>query len=278
MYFSSGDLQLFRQFNRSLPEQEQAVAHQKLGQVQRFAMSATCRHHQLLQYFDEQRLEESCGACDNCLHPRQMFDASQLCQKILSCIYRLERPYSPTYITNILTGQADEMIKKRQHDKLSVFGIIKDYQAPQLRQILLELSDRGYISINVDDYNAVSLTTESIPVLKGQQKVELSDLFLPKRRKVKPVSVPGRAMAFSYNQQDVDRELFEQLRQLRTSIASEEGMPPYIIFADTSLTDMAIQRPASLEEFANIYGVGQQKLEKYGERFVAAIKEYGEKI
>jgi ATP-dependent DNA helicase RecQ len=203
-----------------------------------------------------------------------MFDATQLCQKVLSCVYRLERSYAPTYISNVLTGKADELMVKRHHDQLSVFGIVTDYQPAQLRQVMLELAAAGYLQIDTSNYNAVSLTLASVPVLKGQQRVELSDLFLPKKRKVRPVAVAGQSLAFNYNQQDVDAALFEQLRQLRKTIAAEEGMPPYIIFADTSLTDMAIQQPTTLAEFANIYGVGQQKLAKYGQRFVAKITEY----
>ncbi len=274
LYFSSGNLQLYRQFNQNLPAEEQAVANQKLNVVQRYALSATCRHYQLLHYFNEERLEASCQSCDNCLHPRQMFDATKLGQKIFSCIARLEQPFSPTYITNILTGKTDDNIQRRKHHQLSVFGIITDYQPAQLRQIILELSDQGYVTIDANHYNAVSLTLRGVQALKGQHNIELSDLYLPKKRKIKPAPIAARAAAASSNQQPVHDQLFEQLRKLRKQIASEEGMPPYIIFADTSLTDMAVQCPTTLAEFANIYGVGQQKLDKYGRQFVRVINQY----
>lgn len=274
LYFSSGDLQMYRQFNQNLPAQERSAAAQKLEQVQRFAMSAMCRHSQLLDYFNEQQLSDNCRACDNCLHPRAMFDATELTQKILSCVYRLERPYAPTHISAVLTGKVNDIMVRRGHDKLSVFGIVKDYPMTQLRQVMLELASRGYIAIDVDDYNTVHLLEAGYPVLKGQEKVELSDLFLPRQRKVKPVSMAGQSGVVSYNQNDVDTGLFEQLRRVRKELAVDAGVPPYIIFADTSLTDMAIQKPTTLEAFSHIYGVGQQKLDKYGERFVKAIGEY----
>ncbi len=274
MYFSSGDLQLYRQFNQSLPPAEQDQANLKLGQVQRFAMSSVCRHHQLLEYFSEQSLNQSCSSCDNCLTPRQTFDATVLTQKVLSCVYRLGRPYSPTYITKILTGKSDEQIERRQHNQLSVFGIIADYKETQLRQVLLELSEQGYVTIDLNNYNGVSLTQDGLAVLKGQRLVELSDLFLPQKAKVKPARFKTGPSAAAHNQQDVDQELFEALRQLRKQIAAEEAMPPYIIFADTSLTDMAIQRPTALDDFSKIYGVGQQKLDKYGPRFIEVVKKH----
>jgi ATP-dependent DNA helicase RecQ len=275
MYFSSGDLQLYRtQASASLPEEERAAANTKIDQIQRFAMSATCRHHQLLSYFNEQHLEQNCGACDNCIHPRAMFDATELSQKILSCVYRLPKPFAPTYITAILTGEADERIKRSGHDQLSVFGVIKDYPSAQLRQIMLELASRGCLTIDADNYNAVSLTPLSISVLKGRQKIELSDLFLPRAKKVKPLSVAGQKGLVGYNQADVDMELFELLRSVRKKLSAEAGIPPYIVFADTSLTDMAIQKPTTLQAFELIYGVGQQKLERYGQPFVEVIAQH----
>lgn len=273
MFFSAGDLQLYRQFSTELPPAEQRASFTKLDQVQQFALSTACRHSQLLRYFNEQRLDQQCTSCDNCLNPREQFDATELCQKILSCIYRLERPYSPTHITTILTGGTNDQITRRNHQQLSVYGIITDYPASQLRQIMLELASRGVLIIDTANYNAVSLTPSSYPILKGQQQVMLSDIFKPRPKKVTSMATSA-STAIKYNQNDVDQNLFEKLRQLRKELASQAGVPPYVVFADTSLTDMAIQLPTTLDQFNNIHGVGQQKLEKYGQIFIDTINKY----
>jgi ATP-dependent DNA helicase RecQ len=279
MYFSSGDLQLYRsQASQNLPEPERRAANHKLDQIQQFCHSSDCRHGQLLTYFNEQHLERNCGACDNCLHPPAHFDATILAQKILSCVYRLKRPFSPTYISAVLTGAVDERMQRWGHDKLSVFGIVDDYPATQLRGVIRELTMRGLLVIDPDNYNGVSLTPTSHPVLRGEQLVELPESLLPRKKTrvkpVKPVAAPGRKEAVAGNASDVDQHLFEKLREVRTRLASEAGMPAYIVFADTSLTDMAIQKPTTLAQFSNIYGVGQQKLERYGQAFIEVIAAY----
>ena len=268
MFFSSADMEQYRRFAQDLPQTERVVALQKLDTVQHFARSSNCRHQQLLAYFNEHWPHQQCQSCDNCLTPRPTFDATKVCQKILSCVYRLERPYSPTHISAILTGQTDSRITRFGHQHLSTFNIIDDYSPAQVRQLINELHSLGYLTIDSQNYNAVSLTPQSKAVLIGQATIRLSDLYAPGPRRVK------RIMDTTTQPADVDQELFEVLRQVRLSIAKKTGLPPYVVFTDKSLQEMASQKPTDSTAFARIYGVGQQKIDKYGDAFIAAIKEY----
>lgn len=273
LFFSSADLEQYRRFADDLDEVERQKSYQRLKDVQRFARSSQCRHGQLLKYFNEVWDQKKCQSCDNCVAPQPLIDATQISQKILSCVYHLKRGYSPTYISLLLTGSDDARIVQNGHSSLSTYGIVSDYTPAQIRHIISELENLELLAINPNEFNAVHLTERSLPVLRGAQSVYLSEYFLPGRDTHQSDVSPLKSTSTSNsNLNNVDKDLFEKLRQLRLTLARQSGMPPYIIFTDKSLMEIANAKPMNLAEFGRVYGVGQQKLDKYGAQFLEVVQ------
>jgi ATP-dependent DNA helicase RecQ len=243
---------------------EQRMARQQLRNVLNYAESSECRRAVQLRYFGEV-LEGKCGACDNCLEPRSQIDRTTEARQFLSCIARLAQRrerYGVAYVIEILRGGATQRVITRDHGSLSVYGIGKHLGLNEWRDVARALLHQGLMTQSQDGYAVLALNEASWQVLRGERSVQVGESVKPARSRkgAKPVAAGG------------DDALFQALRGLRKRLADEAGMPPYIIFNDASLRDMAERQPTTLEEFATIAGVGQAKLARYGEQFVELIR------
>ena len=244
--------------------EEQRIARQQLRHVLNYAESSECRRAVQLRYFGEV-FEGKCNACDNCLEPRSMLDRTTQAKQFLSCIARLAQRrerYGVAYVIEILRGGETQRVIARDHGSLSTYGIGKDLGLNEWRDIARALLHQGLLTQSQDGYAVLSLNEASWQVLRGERTVQVGESVKPARgrKSAKPVVADG------------DDALFQALRALRKRLADEAGMPPYIIFNDASLRDMAQRQPTTLEEFSTIGGVGQAKLARYGDQFVELIR------
>jgi len=237
-----------------------------------------CRRQALLAYFGEE-LEEACGNCDNCISPPETWDATIATQKILSCIYRTNERFGAQYIIDILLGKDDDRIKTNTHDQLSTFNIGHEHSSPEWRGIFRQLVAHGYLAADSDGYGVLKLTPKAWPLLKrtaSPQTVMLRKLRKPSKEKKKRVSSSSNA-ATRRSARDLsieDQDLFELLRQLRSTLAKEQNVPPYVIFPDKTLVEMVIAKPTSETQMLDISGIGEVKLKRYGEPFLNELKQY----
>ncbi len=243
---------------------EQRIARQQLRQVLNYAQSGECRRVVQLQYFGEV-FAGKCGACDNCVEPRATIDRTTEAQQLLSCIARLAQRherYGVAYAIEILRGAETQRVTDRGHASLSVYGIGKNIGLQEWRDLARALLHQGLVTQSQDGYAVLSLNEASWQVLRGERAVQVSESVktAPGRKSVKAVATGA------------GNDLFEALRKLRKQLADEAGMPPYIVFNDASLREMAERQPGTLEEFSTIAGVGQSKLVRYGEKFVEVIR------
>ena len=246
------------------PERQRIELH-KLNAMVALAESLTCRRRVLLGYFGE-RLEQDCGNCDICLDPPERFDATEDARKALSCVYRLNQGYGLKYVVDVLRGARSERIVAAGHDRLSTWGIGAHHGLQEWASIIRQLIHRGYLEQDIERYSVLRLTPAARPLLRGEETLELAR---PRVRAAAKRKAPKAAAGGAY-----DEALFEALRALRKTLADAQGVPPYIVFGDATLVDMARRRPATPDELLEVSGVGQKKLERYGEDFLAAIREH----
>jgi ATP-dependent DNA helicase RecQ len=249
-------------------ESEQRIARQQLRQVLNYAESADCRRAIQLHYFDEV-FAGPCGACDNCCEPRVTQDHSVEARQFLSCVARLgqrgER-FGAAYIIEILRGARTQRLFDRGHDSLSVYGIGKHRSAEEWRSLARSLMHQRLIEQTQDGYSVLSLNESSWQVLRGERTVNVARTA--KADRARAPQPEGAATA------DGDA-LFERLRILRKQLADTQGLPPYVIFHDATLREMVARRPQTLSQFAGIRGVGEGKLARYGQQFIAALRDPG---
>lgn len=244
---------------------EQQIAKQQLRQVIDYAASVECRRKIQLGYFGES-IEGNCGNCDNCRHPKPVEDWTIEAQKFLSCVARCKENFGLKYIVDVLRGSRDKRILQNRHDELSTYGIGRDRTADAWRQLGRSLLHQGLLSETTDGYPVLKLNDLSWEVLRKQRSVFIA---------MSNQAIAVDDSATSGTQIEVEL-LFNRLRELRKEIADTQGMPPYMIFADSSLKAMAQNRPQTRSTFAKISGVGSHKLERYGDRFTAEIRAFCE--
>jgi ATP-dependent DNA helicase RecQ len=250
-------------------EQFKRIAHHKLETMLGLCELTSCRRQALLSYFGETR-DEPCGNCDTCLQPPVTWDGTEAAQKALSCVYRTGQRFGVNYVIDVLTGKEDSRIQSNRHDQLSTFGIGTEYKATQWRNILRQLIAQGYLNIDADGYGCVQLTQAARPLLRGETSVQLRELPLrEKKSKRKTAHEPVSELNAA------DRELFEALRLRRLELAREQSVPPYVIFHDSTLREMAATRPLDETALGGITGVGEKKLERFGKAFIAVIQAQG---
>lgn len=267
MAYGLQDVITLRQFmqDSKADEAHKRMEHHKLESMLGLCELITCRRQSLLTYFDEES-PEPCGNCDNCLQPPAKWDGTESAQKALSCIYRTEQRFGVNYIVDILHGKLDERIQRNGHDKISTFGIGKDTLVTEWRSLFRQLIALGYIDIDVERHGALCLTEKCRLILRGEQTLELRKQVKQDKtttdKKQKTVVRPQ------------DQPLWDALRALRTSLAEEAGVPPYVIFHDATLQEMVKKRPLTEQDMNRISGVGGQKLARYGKIFLAEISQY----
>ena len=264
LFFSPGDRQKHAYFiNEIDDEAEKNRAWKKLEDMLRYSSLDSCRHKYLLNYFGEQSEVDSCGACDICLEPAKEFDGTEVTQKILSAIIRTGQKFGAGHIAKILIGSKSERLEQFGHDKLTVFGIVKNFNRDQLNQIINQLINKNLLQKTDGQYPILQLTDFALIFLKQKLSIKLAEPTF--------ISHAGELTQrnLSYNE-----ELFEELRILRKRLADQMSVPPYVIFSNNTLQEMAIYYPQSPQSLLKITGVGEQKLEQFGEIFLALIGEY----
>jgi ATP-dependent DNA helicase RecQ len=268
LLFGYGDIQVARGLIEKArnPNQQRVELH-KLNTMVGFAEALGCRRRVLLGYFGE-KLIDDCGNCDICLNPPEMIDVTEDSRKALSCVYRVGQRFGAGHVIDVLRGSRKERIVKLGHDQLSTHGIGESQTQEYWGSIIRQLVQHGYLSQDVGNYSILQLTDSSWPLMRGEETL---DMARPREKLIKDSPAGGR---ISDNNADYDRELFEKLRQIRKEFSDEAGVPPFVIFHDKTLVDLAVHQPLSLEEMLLIHGVGDSKCKRYGPRFVEAIQEY----
>lgn len=250
-------------------EHHQRIELQKLNSMTGFAEAQTCRRRVLLNYFDE-AFEEDCQNCDICLNPPQTYDATIDAQKALSCVYRVQQRFGISHIVDVLRGSDNKRIKILGHHKLNVYGLGKHLSVEEWFSIFRQLIHRGYIEQDIANYSILKLTNRSKSLLKGEEQ-----LFLAKPR-VKNIERKEKIKEKNTIPLKNNPKLFEELRKLRKLLADKLNVPPFIIFSDASLYEMAGKLPKTAADFLAINGVGQHKLQNYGEDFLNVIKNWSD--
>ncbi|MHB8258436.1 MAG: DNA helicase RecQ [Acidiferrobacterales bacterium] len=243
------------------------VERHKLDAMLGLCELTTCRRQALLTYFGED-LSKPCGNCDTCLEPPEVWDATVLAQKALSCAHRTGQKFGVNYLIDVLLGKSNDRIRHFGHDRLTTYGIGKELGINEWRGVFRQLISRGLLTVDLEGHGGLRLSDLSRPVLRGEELLMLRRDALPERsKKVKTVRAV-RAAFF----QDADRRLWEALRVRRLELAREQGVPPYVVFHDTTLAEMVEHRPRTLKELAHISGVGERKLAAYGADFIDVIR------
>ena len=265
LLFSLGDREKIKHFiNLKTDPREQEIASSQLRQIIQYAQSSKCRRLGILEYFGEKLQNNNCQTCDNCLNPKEKFDATVVSQKILSCVFRVGERFGTKYISDVLTGKQTNQIKQNRHTNLSTYNIVKDYATNQLQLFMSELVALGFLEQTDGKYPVLKLTQKSWDILKNREKIELTKPPVATKSKI---TSPSEIIPFNMT-------LFNILRDLRRQLAAEQNLPPYIIFSDASLKEMATYYPRSKKEFSQIKGVGEQKLNQYGNIFIKEIDNY----
>ena len=265
MAYGLQDVLLLNQImaNSEGDERHKRIERHKLDAMLALCELTGCRRQSLLGYFGE-TLEQPCGHCDNCVEPADTWDGSEAARMALSTVYRSGQRYGVGHLTDILLGRDNEKIRGAGHQHLSTYGIGKQLSEQEWRSVFRQLIARRLVEIDLDGFGSLRLAESCRPLLRGEESLALRkdiarSAALPTRKGDKPVIA------------EADRELWEQLRALRKRLAEAHGVPPYVVFADSTLVDMLRLRPATLQDMAQVSGIGAHKLERYGADFLQVM-------
>ena len=247
------------------PAQESAVA--KLAAMNSYCHAPSCRRTVILRYFGEKPGQANCGACDVCMG--DTFDATVVAQKVLSAVIRTGERFGASYVSQVLRGAKTRQTEERGHRGLSVYGIVDDFTDSGLRDVMSSLVSAGLLARNDGEYPTLSVTPKGRAFLRDRERIDL-----PEFASMKSTSRSNGRRADKEERGDYDATLFEELRSLRTRIARDLGMPPYIVFGDASLREMARCFPQTEGSFLQISGVGRKKLEDFGPAFLEVIQAH----
>ena len=269
MNYGLKEIVVFRQWlsGSEADEAYKRVEHQKLEAMIGLCELPTCRRRAIRAYFGEEPRED-CGNCDNCLNPPQTWDGTEAAQKAMTCVSRTGQRFGVNYLVDVLVGKDNARIRDWRHDRLEVFGNGAEHSAAEWRSIFRQLIAQGCLWVDADRFDALRLTDESFPVLRGERGLTLRQLRRAAPLKKSKVAVTHAPLA------GTDDPLWQALRKMRTDLAKEQGVPPYVVFHDTTLRELVRLKPASLAEMERIQGVGEHKLRKYGEAFLRVVREH----
>ena len=272
LFYSYGDMRKHEFFIDQMEDiAEQEKSREKLKQIIEYCEATICRRKFVLGYFgeeysfpsfDSEENEKGCGACDICLNPNSLFDATEITQKILSCVIRTGNRFGRNYVADVLLGKNSQQITENLHHDLSVFGIVSDFNKDEINHFMRSLISLGFLQVSPGKYSTVSITEKGAQFLRQKESLEL-----PKMREDQEESASRRKAKY-------DLGLFEKLRVLRKQIADKNNVPPFMIFSDVSLQEMARYFPANENNFAKIEGVGSKKLESFSEAFLTVISSH----
>lgn len=297
LFFSRGDKYKIDYFiDQMAKNEEREAARSKLKEVMDYCQSTICRRRMLLQYFGEKLNEENCGGCDVCLNPVKRTDATEEAKLLIKCVKEVGQRYGITHVTEILTGSNSKKITEKGHHRLGSYGTGTYLSKDKWTDIARELVNQGILRLEGSRYPLLKLDEGSEHVIAGNRMVEITRLSANKDSLLKSgkqiatdelKEAPGNNLSilketeieYATKKQTgktnrIDTELFSRLKELRKKIAGKEKVPPYIVFADTSLKQMATQMPLNEKELLEITGVGEYKLQKYGEIFLTEIRDH----
>jgi len=274
LIYSPADFIKWRRLTEAAGSSDPAV-RQHLREMESYASAARCRHRALVEYFGQSYERAGCGGCDVCLGElEKVEEPALLAQKILSGVARLRRGWGVRHLTDVLRGQQSPRVLANQHHELSTFGILRDHPVSEIRGYVEQLADLGYLTRTEDPYPVLRLTQKGVELLKNRS----GDGPLSLYRQPRIARGVERALKIAPAAQEswggVDRGLFEVLREVRLKIASERGVPPYVIFHDKTLREMARLCPRNAEDLLQVHGVGRRKADDLGPAFLAAIRSY----
>jgi ATP-dependent DNA helicase RecQ len=241
-----------------------------LRDMERYAASVGCRHKRLVGYFGEAFAKDDCGACDYCLGElEQVAEAVTVARKILSCVARVGQRFGAAHVTNVLRGSDSDSVRSRGHHELSVFGLMKEATIDELRGYVDQLLAHGLLQQSGEEYPVLQISAEGHALLKDAGAAP--DLSLARQKRPDRNRLPRRSRVETEGWDGVDRELFEELRVLRLEIARRRRVPPYVIFHDTTLREIARVKPKTVDELRHVYGVGDRKAQDLGEVILAVV-------
>ena len=263
LFWGADDFARARQRIAELDPARQQGERARITALGGLVETGTCRRAILLRHFGEHP-PATCGNCDNCLSPPASIDATETARKFLSAVYRTGQSFGVGHIEQVLTGAVTDRIRERGHDKISVYGIVSGEETPLLRPVSRALLVKDALQTN--EHGGLELGPSARPILRGEEAVSL--VLSPRRERSRRNARNAKA------ENPIGDPLFDALRACRRELAQEQGVPPYVIFHDSTLREMAEQRPSSLAELGHISGIGQRKLDAYGDAFLAAIRSY----
>ena len=246
-----------------------------LRDMERYASGVRCRHRHLVSYFGETYEREDCGACDYCLGELESVgEPVMIARKVLSCVARVGQRFGAAHVANVLCGSESEQVTRRGHQQLSTFGLLRDAAVPEVRGYIEQLTAEGLLRQIGDEYPVLALTEAGVVLMKDASA--MPDLTLARQRRVSKDKDrrPSRPRPDAEGWKDVDHDLFDRLRAVRLKIARDRGVPPYVIFHDTTLRELARVKPSSVGDLGGVYGIGARKAEQFGPAFIEEIQAY----
>lgn len=272
MFYSHNDLNKLEKFNKDKPVQERENARILLQEMEYYAESPVCRRRQLLHYFGEEYTEDNCGMCDNCVHPRERFDGTDYVKIALRATKQTNERFGLSHLVHVIRGVEDEYVKSYGHFDLEVYGKGADEDSDFWKSIIRQALIYQYLEKDIDNIGALKVSEKGEAFLRKPYAIELArDHDFTTDLEDEEVSSEKAVTSKAY-----DEKLYELLKNLRKKIAKEKNLPPYVIFQDPSLEEMATTYPTSKEEMAQVNGVGMGKVNKFGQPFLQVIQKYVE--
>ncbi len=268
-YYSYNDILKLEKFMQGKPIAEQEIGKQLLLETVSYAESSVCRRKLLLHYFGEEYLKDNCEACDNCLHPKSQFEGNEAVVSVLETILAVKEKFKADHISNILSGKVTSAIKSYKHHKLEFFGIGEDKDEKFWNMVIRQALIAKFLTKDIENYGLLKLTPKGLEFLEHPTSFMLAEDH-------DYADTTDEENAFGARTAAVDEELFSILKDLRKKLSKVKEVPPFVIFQDPSLEDMAIQYPITIDELQNISGVGAGKAQRYGQEFIEIIKKYVE--
>lgn len=272
MFYSHNDLNKLEKFNKDKSVQERENARILLQEMEFYAESPVCRRKQLLHYFGEEYEDKACGMCDNCVHPRERFDGTEHVNIALQAVQQTNERFGISHLVHVIRGVEDEYVKSYSHFNLPVYGAGKNEENDFWKSVVRQAMIFQYLEKDIDNIGVLKLTEKGKSFLKKPHPIELArdhDFTTAIEEEEESDKTPGPSKSY-------DEKLFEMLKALRKKIAKEKNLPPYVIFQDPSLEEMATTFPTTKDDLASVNGVGMGKVNKFGKEFIALIKQYAE--
>ena len=275
LLFAQQDLMINRMLieNNESTEDTRALDFRRLREIEAYCTTTDCLRQYILDYFQDDGINE-CGNCGNCRTEREMIDITIDAQKILSCVYRMKGRFGLALVIDVLQGKSSQRIRDMKLNSLKTYGIMKGHDAEEIRQIAYYLLRKGYMQVQGDRYPVVQISDKADEILRKGQSIEMPFIPISNKQERQPLKQKPKNASKPATEYSVDEQLFEDLRALRLILAEEAKAPAFTVFSDATLYDMCKKLPTDEEGFLKVSGVGEMKLQKYGQVFVGLIKNY----